>query len=236
VLDTRGTSSVTTGSTTTISFTNVPPPGPQSYVIVVVGIASSAAVTGVVAGTGTFVFAGAVNAPGLGKRVEIWLGYNFGTSYPTTVTVTRTGTGTNNVGVVRVLDLFANTSTAPTIAANAGSTATSTTADSGSVTPAVGDLLVVARVSANTVSTSSRTHTGSSYVNPAGAAVTATLVDFGYAEALAAVASSESWTLTSSGEWAAIQVKITPPAPPTPTAAILLKGLTTQALDAASAY
>jgi len=50
------------------------------------------------------------------------------------------------------------------------------------------------------------------------------------------VVSKEVWTLGVSVEWAAIQIKITPPAPPAPTPAILIKGLTTQAADAASSF
>ena len=61
------------------------------------------------------------------------------------------------------------------------------------------------------------------------------VIETGWGEAVSAVSSKEVWTITSV-EWAAIQAKITPAAAPTPTSAILLKGLTTQALDSTTIY
>jgi hypothetical protein len=231
--ESRGTAT-NTGTGTTVTVTLTAPPGPQSYVLVAVGLsATTPTVSGVTGGTGTFVQAAAINSAG--KRLELWVGYNFGASAPTSIVVTR-GAGTVNMAVVaRTIDVLANAATAPSFTASTGQTATSTSADSGAITPAVGDLLLAGCVLASTTASSARTHTGNNYLQNAGAGLTNVRVETGWAEAVAAASSKEVWTVTSV-EWAAIQVKWTPPAPPTPTAALLLKGLTTQAADAASSY
>lgn len=242
MIDTRGVAvaAQTNVSATAIAITGIAPPGPQSWVLVVASIGGATfSVSSVTGGTGTFVKLGSVNSAN--RRLELWLGYNFGQSAPATVTVNRTAGTVTGAYAARTFDVLGDTSVAPAFAANAGTAnAGSAAADSGSLTPAVGDLLVAAVVMASNVADSTaRTHTGHAYLNNTGVESSATPLiraEFGYAEALAAVASSEAWTLAASVEWAAIQVKITPPAPPTPTAALLLKGATTQAADAASPY
>jgi hypothetical protein len=237
--ESRGTGG-TSGGTPSVTVTNLLPPGPQSYVLVAVAINSTAfSVTSITAGTGTFVLVAAINSTG--RRMELWVGYNFGTSAPSSITVNRAA-GTAQVSfITRTIDLLADCTTAPTFTATAGTVATSASADTGSLTPAVGDLLFAAvLISSTTADSTARTHTGNAYLqnNNANEITIAPLsrLETGWCEAVAAVASKEVWTLGASVEWAAIQVKWTPPAPPTPTPALLLKGMTTQAADAASSY
>lgn len=182
----------------------------------------------------TFVLLGAVNSAS--RRVELWVGYDFGTSAPTSVVITRTAGTINTAVTVRVVDVLGDTPVISPIA-SAGSTDTTAAADSGSLTPAVGDMLFAATVLASTTADSTaRVSTGNAYRDSAGAELTNTRVEAAWCRAVAAVPSSLAWTLATSVEWAAIQAKWTPPAPPTPTAALLLKGMTTAALDAASPY
>jgi hypothetical protein len=234
--ESRGTA-VAQNSGSPITVTGVANPGPQSYVLVAVAIAGNTSpVTGITGGTGTFVLAAAINTAGSLRRLELWVGYNFGNSAPSSIVVTRATTGVNTAAVVRTIDVSYNTTSAPTFTASTGNAATSTAPDTGSLTPAVGDILFAADLVATGVPTSTaRLHTGNSYLQNTGAAFSNVRVETGWCEAAAAVPSSEVWTVTSV-EWAAIQVKWTPPAAPAPTSAILLKGMTTQALDAASSY
>jgi hypothetical protein len=236
VSESRGTvTTFSSGTQTAVTLSAFP--GPQSYVLVVVGTnAPTITVTGVAptSGPGLFVQLAAINSAG--KRLELWVGYNFGSTPPTIITVTRSAVG-NSAVVLRVIDVLTDATIAPIPTASTGSTATSTTADSGTLTPAVGDILIAAALMASTTADSTaRTHTGNNYLQNTGSELTTLRIETGWCEVIAAVASKEVWTLAASVEWAAIQVKITPPAAPTPTAALLLKGLTTQAADAASIY
>jgi hypothetical protein len=234
--ESRGTVATGTSTATPITVTSVPPPGPQSYVLVAVVLSNnSISVTGITGGTGTFVLAATISSAG-GRRLELWVGYNFGSSAPTSIVVSR-GAGTFNAAVVaRTIDILADTTVAPTFTASTGNTATSTAPDTGLLTPAVGDILFAAHIEGTGVpGSTARIHTGNSYLQNTGAVLTNVRVETGWCEAVAAVASKEVWTVTSV-EWAAIQAKWTPPASPTPTSALLLKGLTTQAADAASSY
>lgn len=231
----RGTAS-NNGTTTpqTVTLSNVP--GRQSYVLVVVGLnALGISVTSITGGTGTFVKLG--SGESASQHLELWLGYNFGTSAPTTITVTRPAGSTAMATHARVIDLLADASTLPSYSVNSPTTGTGTSIDSGSVTPAVGDLLFAANLQANNSSSSARTHTGNTYLQNSGVTYAGSMrAETGWCEAAAAVASKEVWTIAISAAWVGLQAAITPPAPPSPTSAILLKGLTTQALDAASAY
>lgn len=236
--ESRGTGG-SSGATAAVLAPNLVPPGPQSYVLVAVAINSTAfSITGITAGTGTFVRAAAINSSA--RRLELWVGYNFGTSAPSSITVTRGAGSAQLAYATRTVDVLADCTVAPTFTATAGTVATSTSADPGSLTPAVGDLLFSAvMISSTTADSTARTHTGNVYLQNDNVEVPSAplaRVETGWCEAIAAVASKEVWTLGASVEWAAIQVKWTPPAPPTPAAALLLKGMTTQAADAASPY
>jgi hypothetical protein len=199
--------------------------------------AAAATVTSIVVstGTGTFVQVAAIDAAA--RSLAIWLGYNF-TGDPTAVTITCSQAGFS--GVMAHLITDRDWTTVPTVAASAGNAATSNTADSNTITPAVGDLLVAAVVIPSaTADSTSRTHTGNVYLLgfPGESSTIATRVEFGLTVATAAVSSKEVWTLGSSQSWAAIQACITPPvATLTPTAALTVKGLESAALDLASSY
>jgi hypothetical protein len=234
--ESRG-SATGTGVTTASQVLTVPPPGPQSYLLVsVVTNDPAVTITSITGGTGTFVRATFVNTAA--TRLELWVGYNFGQSAPTSITITKSlGAPSGMNYVFRVIDVLADTSVAPTFTVSTSNTATSTAPDSGVLTPAVGDILMAACViNSNAGSSTARTHTGNAYLQNTGANYGVVVrTEMGWCEAVAAVSSKEVWTIPSF-LWAAVQVKWTPPASPTPTSALLLKGLTTQAADAASSY
>lgn len=231
----RGTSSGTTTSTTN-PFTLANPPGPQSYLLVTVGVGTSTnTVTGITCGTGTFVRAGFINSAN--RRLELWVGYNFGTGWPTSITVTRDAGTSSLACVAHTIDVLGDTTTAPSFTVSAGTTATSASADSNTLTPAVDHIFFAGLVIASTTADSTaRTSTGNTYLNNVGVETTALRTEASWGEARTAVSSKLVWTLGSSVEWAALQASWAPGAPPTPTAAILLKGHPTYALDQASVY
>lgn len=202
----------------------------QSYVLVAVGINSTTiAVSSITGGTGTFVkVAGAISAS---SSLELWVGYDFGTSYPTSATITR-GAGTATMTTVsRTIDVYGDCSQAPSATASTAGTGTGTTADSGSLTPAVGDILFTGLVLASTSADSTaQTHTGNTYLNNTGAELSSVRVECAWCEAAAAVASSESWTIGST-TWAAVQAKWTPPAAPAASTAWVYKGRDLASLD-----
>lgn len=217
----------------TVTINNVIPPGPSSYLLLALAFSAiPTTVTSVTCGTGSFVrLAGLDSAT---KRIELWLGYGFGLSRPITATVVRTG-GASTLFWARTIDVFTDGNVLPTFVASS-STGTGVTADPGLLTPSIGDLMFTGLVQASVATPSSRTNTGNTYLNSFSQGALATGQGCAWCEASAAVSTDSVWTLAASVDWAAIQVKITPPAPPAPTSALLLKGLTTQAADAASSY
>jgi hypothetical protein len=233
VAESRSAVGVSTSANPTV-ITGISPPGPQSYVLLALSWAASpASTTGVTAGTGTFVQLDVQSSAG--RKVELWLGYNFGTSRPTSVSIARTAAGTALQAYARVIDVLADTSLLPTFS-TVKATGTSTAPDPGLITPSVNDIMFVGLVVGAIATPTARASTGNSYLDSVSQAGAVTYQGFVWCEAKAAVPTTSAWTLATSTDWAAIQVKITPPAPPTPTAALLIKGLTTQAADAASAY
>jgi hypothetical protein len=138
--------------------------------------------------------------------------------------------------VARTIDVYADCSSAPSFTASTLGTGLSTSADTNTLTPAVGDILIAACVLASTSADSTaQTHTGNTYVWNTGAELTNVRVELGWSSALAAASSKEVWTV-SSVVWVARQAMWTPAAAPSATAALLVKGLTTAALDAASSF
>lgn len=209
-------------------------PTAQSYVLVAIGLSQlTFSVTGITGGTGTFVRL--TSTTSATRALDLWVGYNFGTSVPSSITIARQ-LGTSDVVIVaQVIDVYGDLTSAPSPTASTANTATSTSADSGSLTPAVGDMLFAATVKASTSASTARTHTGNTYLNNTSASTGSTSVECGWGQATAATSSKEVWTV-SSMEWAARQAMWTPAAAPAATAALVTKGLDTAASDAASSY
>lgn len=210
-----------------------PAPGPNSYVLVAVGFSvTTSSVASMSCGSGTFTQVAALNSAG--KRIELWVGYGFGTTATSTLTITRTAGSATWTAVVRTIDVAGSAAALTNLAASSGNTATSTSADSGSLTPAVGDILFTGMANAGTTGSSARTHTGNTYRDNVSTSIGANRIETGWGEATAAVPSSEVWTIPSA-EWVAIQAKWSP-GTQTPSAAILVKGMATAAADLASPY
>jgi hypothetical protein len=230
-------SSQNAGNGTTVTVTVSPStPTTQSYVLIAVGISTATnTVTGITGGTGTF--ARLTSTTSANRTLEMWIGYNFGNSAPTSFVITRTSGTADMVCVAEVVDVQADVTGAPAPTASTANTATSNSADCGALTPAVGDLMFADVVMASTSADSTaRTHTGNTYMNNGSSETGSTRVECGWGQATAAVSSTEVWTLGSSVEWAARQVIWTPAAAPAAAAALVVKGLDTAALDAASSF
>jgi hypothetical protein len=134
-----------------------------------------------------------------------------------------------------VVDVFADASVLPTFA-GVSATGTSTAPDPGLITPAVGDIMLLGLAVSAATTPSARSNTGNTYLNQETNNASSTHEASAWCEAKSATPTTNTWTLAASTEWVATQARITPPAPPTPTQALLLKGLTTQAADAASSF
>lgn len=226
--------SLGTSATTTLSGMNIPTQ--QSIILVAVAISiTTSTVTSITAGTGTFTRL--TSTTSANRTLEMWIGYNFGTSAPTSMVTTRSAGSAHFVLAAQIIDVYADVTAAPSPTASTANTATSNSADSGALTPAVGDMLFAAVVIASTSADSTaRTHTGNTYIYNTGTEISSTRVECGFSQATAASSSKEVWTLGSSVEWAARQVMWTPAAAPAASAALVVKGLDTAAADAASAY
>jgi hypothetical protein len=162
------------------------------------------------AGSGTFTQVAAIS--GAAERLEVWTGRNF-TGYPTGVTVTFSqSTGGHSI-LFRELEVSSDLTSAPTAASNSGQTATSTSMDTGTFTPAVGDACVVAGYSFDDPVYTARTDTGNTFIYPMSAAASTSVGRTAMAMCVAssAVSSKEVWTLPSSQEWVAIAVALTMP-------------------------
>lgn len=231
--DTRG-AFTGTGTSVSVAIASTPFLGSNSYCLVAVGVSADFAVSSITATSGTFVKLTAVaGAP----RLELWLGYNFGTGVPTSVTVTRAAGTANMVVLGRAIDVDGNAAVAPTTAVSTPANGTSASGTSGAVTPAVGDILFAAlAMNSITADSTARVNTGNTYWSNSGIELTSIRVEAVWGLAQAAVSSSEAWTLAASATWVGAQATITPAAPPTPTVAKLVKGHTTDVLDAASIY
>lgn len=210
-------------------------PGPNSIVLVAYDVSSNLAVSGITSGTGTFISAGTINDGT--RRLELWVGYNFGTSYPTQFTLTRAaGTPGGESLCWYVFDILGDATTAPTVSASAGGTGTGTAADPGAITPAVDDILITAAANSSNIGVSSVTLTGNPYGYAENESITPALYTVvGIATAASSSKAVVNWS--SSATWLAIQAKITPGAtPPTPPTSQFPRGLNTDSLDQASSY
>lgn len=212
-------------------------PHPDSFIVVAASIASSGqTVSSITSGGGTWTRI--YNGPAVGDRVEIWIGYGFPAN-ATTVTVNYTGTG-GWANCVLALDYetdwaasCASTGgTLPSAAANAGAQGSGTSADSGSITPAVGDLLLAACAYASQTAPSAINDTGLTLATKTQAYTGALTGSWGFlpSPAAAATATDRVWTIPSS-VWSTVAVKITPGAAAPPTTGFVYKGRDTATAD-----
>ena len=176
--------------------------------------------------SGTFAQIGATSS---GTRMlELWLGYGF-VGTPSQVRVAWTGGG--NI-MVQLVGIVADSSCAslPTIA-TATNSGTSTSANSGSITPAIGDVLVATALWPNNSTSSARTSGGNTFVWNQERTHTATCMGMTFCTAAAAAASQYTWTITSAA-WIGLIARLTLPAPAAALTAYVYKGRDTAALDA----
>lgn len=207
----------------------------SSYVLVGVHAPDLTTTISVASSGGTYVRA--ARMAGAARAVELWVGYGFGSTRPTSVTVSGSpALGSTGSAAAIVVDTPGDTSVAPAFTVSAGGTGTGASADPGALTPAVGDLLFAGSMHTDSGSASGRTATGNVYPMAATLGTNGNNVDIAFAEAANAVSTTLAWAITTGFSWAAIQVRWTPPAPPAADPGLLTKGLDTAALDAASAY
>jgi hypothetical protein len=190
-------------------------------------------VSSITATSGTFTNVAVLN--GATGRVEIWLGRNFTDSLTgVTVNFNQSAGGYAIVGLA--IDVSSNLTSAPTITASAGNNATSTAPDTNTVTPAVDDILVAAASWLNGTASTARTSTGNTFINDTEQAQSTNLtLALSWCKASAASSSSLAWTITSAS-WQAILGRLQMAADPAASAALVAKGMTTAALDAASSF
>jgi len=211
--------------------------GANSYCLLSIGVSVDLAVTSITASSGTFIKLGHRTADVGTFREELWLGYNFGNGNPTTLTVNRAAGGGNMGIIARVIDIDGNAAILPTFN-TATSSGSSTSGNSGSITPPVGDILVAGlAMNSLTADSTARAHTGNAFwMNTNAEGISGIRTEMGWGLAQAAVSTSETWTLAATTPWAGIIASITPAAPPAPGVAKLVKGHTTAVLDASSPY
>lgn len=207
---------------------------PGTLLLIAVGTSALAkTVSSIAVDTGTGTFTQIVAKDGATKRFELWLGRNFG-SYPISATVTFAQTTGAHAVVAQLIDTSADLSSAPTLNPNAGSTGTSTTADSGTVAPTVGDLLVAGAVWSNGTASSARTNTVATFLDNTEVASSTTIrTALDWCQAAVTDASGLAWTI-GNVEWVAAAAGITLPADPAATTALLYKGRLTATADQAA--
>lgn len=230
-----------TSTPVTVSVSSFSPTA-NSYVLVAVDINSAThEVTSITGGTGTFVrgvkLVGTDNAT---YTLELWVGYNFGTSLPTNITINRTaGASIRMNATCRTIDIYADTTQAPSFTASAGNIQGVTgnlTADSNTLTPAAGDILFAGVAAQGTSPSNTRTHTGNSYTYNKSVITGAPWLESCWCEAVSAVSSKEVWNLSATNYWVAVQVMWTPPdVSGSPSAAWVAKGRDSAADDTESA-
>jgi len=182
-------------------------------------------------GTGTFTQLFSV--AGTSRALAVWMGYGFSTTNKTLTIITSADAMA--VSALQ-LDTHSGFGSAPTVAANAGSTGTSTTPDSGLVTGiTVGDIVVTAAAWAHTTAASARTGVGGGFDEISTSySTTATRISLSYREATVTSDHSQSWTITS-GAWAAGGARITLPAAAAAATGWVYKGRVLSTQDTAAA-
>ena len=223
-----------TGVSSATETLQLVPLGIGHLVVMCVGTGSTSKTVSSIApvsGSGTFTRVGYVNAST--QRLELWIGYGF-SEYPSNFTITfSTSSGSHSISGICIAT-SSGFGSAPTITPNAGSTGTSTTVDTGLVTPVSGDLLLAAGLWANGNASSARTPTGTIFIYNRESSYSSTYttgVDF--AQAASTTPSGLSWTVTSAN-WAAIAATITLPADMSTATGMLYKGRITAELDQAA--
>lgn len=212
----------------------------RSLVFVFVGNLGTASTgvtnSGSIGGTWTRI----ANITGTGVGCEIWMGYGFnatadGVTARTTLVAFAASTKAS-YGQVHY-ELSAPVASAPTASA-VTATGNSVTPDPGTVTPAVGDIVVAMACWANVTAPSATTDTPGakeSLQTGVATAATGTRSEFAYRNrSMSTTATKRTWTITSA-QWAAANAKVTLPAL-TEVASLAVKGFDTAAADAASSF
>ena len=226
----QSTVSNTGSSPLTLNLPNVLPPG--SLLLIGVGFgAASQTISSIVIGSGAGTFTRIGTTTGGSRTLELWLGYNF-TGYPASYVVTWTGGGTAAV-VGTCLFADSDLTVTPTITAGTPTSGTSTTLDSGILTPRAGDLLVAFGVYASTTAPTTRASTGNTFINWTEYAYTVgtTELSLAYAPARGAVSSRLQWTIPSVA-WLGQVATLTFASPAAPAAAFVYKGRDSSTADA----
>lgn len=172
---------------------------------------------------------------GGGRSYELWMVYNCAgfTANPVYQFV-WSGAGTILVQARNwAVDSACNV--APTTTASSSNSGTSVTANSGTITPVAGDLIVAGGVWAVAAASTARTSSGNTFVFATDRSGSVTGVSVAVAIGpTTAVASQLSWTITSAA-WLGAIVSLTMPAPAAAGAAFVYKGRDTAAADAPAA-
>lgn len=173
-----------------------------------------------------------------GVSTEIWVGYNYSGAVGSSVAALVAFAASTKPSLEALQISTSSTVTSITAGTPATATGTSTAPDPGTVTPAVGDIVIAAATWANVTASSARTDT------PGGAdqfqTLTTTAATASRVEGAARLnvrtttATKRVWTITSA-VWAAANVAFTLPTV-SEAAALVIKGTDTAAADAASSY
>ncbi|HEY1292926.1 MAG TPA: hypothetical protein VGJ60_07605 [Chloroflexota bacterium] len=210
------------------------PPSPLTTLLIfTIALPTAGAVTSITFPSGTATTTRLAFTTSGARALEIWIAYNFSGGAPTSYTVNFTGGGTAASGVSCVWVDSDLSQGAPTATAGTPTSGTSVTADSGTITPAVGDLVIAATTWANNTASTARASTGNTFVNNGESGSSTTIrTAVAYASATAANLSRLQWTITSAA-WLGLIVNLSHfPASPTPVAAFVYKGRDSNTADA----
>jgi hypothetical protein len=213
-------------------MSGIPPTGPTSLMLILVGFpATGQAVTAITvtqpAGASA-TFAKIGQHSGGGRMLELWLGYACVGS-PTNLSIAWTGAGNIMVQII-VIAADADCAILPTVA-TANNAGTSTSDNSGTITPAVGEIVVATAVWANSSNSSARTSAGNTFVWNNERTGSATCMGMAFCSAAAAAASQLTWTITSAA-WIGLIARLTMPAPAAGVPAFVYKGRDSSTQDA----
>lgn len=223
---------------TSLSPLNVTPETPSSNSVILVAVAitgATASVTGITGGSATYVQVASGSSSN--KRLELWIGYNYGNSYPSSISVYTTSSSLYKAVAARTLMISGDASSMAVASSASSATGSSTSAVAPSLVPATGDIMFVAVARENTADSSARTSTGNVYVgNLSIDGSSGKGVEAMWCQATSATSSSVTWTLTgASSDWVTAQFIWSPGVLATGTGAVA-KGLDTATADNASSY
>lgn len=168
---------------------------------------------------------------GSSRSLELWAGWGFTPGCSGSWTITPSAGGTVAAAYAIAADSALNA--APIITLSAGGSGTSTSADTGSVTPAaIGHLLVAGAGWAAATASTARVSTGNTFHVPAAdTSFSASSVALAFGFARSTAASKQVWTIASNA-WVALAASLELPAPAAPVANFVYKGRDTAAADA----